>query len=298
MRALILSCVVLIVSCAAAPGADDEEDRAAQTNELRASVYKTGGQSLNVRAKPSLSANVIGSVPTSTSVEIDCQTTGDTVDGTNIWDYLSAYGGYVSDAHLWTGYDGFAPSLRRCGSGSTPSAPSGGGGGGTVTSKGYLLPLECGTTARVTQGRGGYSHWNEAYYGTDFGLALDTPLVAMDDGTVSLVKNDIRPGNACYSGGGQSCANTLNYVVLKHSDGTDTAYLHINRALVSVGQVVRRGERIAMSGGTGWSTGPHAHVQRQQRCGSWWCQSVAVSFGDVPGGDTYTDQTVTSKNCK
>jgi murein DD-endopeptidase MepM/ murein hydrolase activator NlpD len=161
------------------------------------------------------------------------------------------------------------------------------------------LPLECGSSAQVTQGRGGFSHFNEAYYGIDFGLALNTPLVAMDDGVVSLANNSVKPGNPCYSGGGQGCANTVNYVVVAHADGTDTAYLHVNSVLVSVGQKVKRGDRIALSGGTGWSTGPHAHVQRQNRCGIWWCQSVAVMFGDIAGsGDTYTGQWVTSQNCQ
>lgn len=297
MRALKLSVAAALLVVAACATSTDELN-ATQSDDLRASPYKTGGQSLNVRARPTTQSNVIGKVPPGTSVDIECQIAGETIDGTNVWDYLPAYGGYVTDAHLWTGYDGFAPTLPRCSGASRPSGGRGSSSGGASQARGFLLPLECGTTATVTQGRGEFSHWNEAYYGTDFGLVNDTPLVAVEDGTISLVKNDVRPGNPCYSGGGQACANTVNYVVIAHADGTDTAYLHVNEVLVSVGQTVRRGERVALSGGTGWSTGPHAHVQRQNRCGSWWCQSIPLPYGDVPGGETSTGQTVTSQNCR
>lgn len=151
----------------------------------------------------------------------------------------------------------------------------------------------------ITQGNNGaFSHVGEAQYGFDFGLASGSSLYAVEDGIVSLVRGDVQAGNPCFSGGGFECRNTVNYVVIAHSDGTDTAYLHINAPVVGAGQQVRRGDRVAISGGTGWSTGPHAHVQRQQRCGIWWCQSIAMRFGDVPGGGVpATGATVTSNNC-
>jgi hypothetical protein len=74
--------------------------------------------------------------------------------------------------------------------------------------------------------------------------------------------------------------------------------VHLDAPLVSVGEPVYRGEEVGLSGGTGWSTGPHAHVQRQELCGSWWCQSVSTAFTDVGGdGIPVTGQTVTSQNC-
>jgi hypothetical protein len=292
--------VAAVVACQAPPS--EEEPLESATSDVLAPVWNTGNMSLNVRRRPTTASEIITTIPPGTTVDIACQTEGEVIDGTPVWDWLPAYGGYVSDARLYTGYDGFAPNIPRCSttspsSSSSSSGGAGGGvGGGAPITRGFLLPLECGTSAMVTQGRGGYSHWNEAYYGTDFGVPLNTPLVATDDGRVRLVKNDVRPGDPCYSGGGPACANTVNYVVIAHADGTDTAYLHVNTVLVRVGEVVRRGQRVALSGGTGWSTGPHAHVQRQQRCGSWWCWSIPVTYGDV-GSDTYTGQWVTSSNC-
>jgi hypothetical protein len=162
---------------------------------------------------------------------------------------------------------------------------------------GFLLPLACNRGVTITQGNNSpFSHNGLAAYAFDFGVSLSTPLLAARDGKVILARSDVKPGNPCYSGGGSSCANTVNYVVVDHGDGTATLYLHLNAATVGVGQLVKRGDQVGLSGGTGWSTGPHAHVQRQGLCGSWWCQSVPLSFGDVPGGVPVTGQVVTSKN--
>jgi murein DD-endopeptidase MepM/ murein hydrolase activator NlpD len=199
---------------------------------------------------------------------------------------------------------GAPPSARAD---AAPSADAGGdaglradGGGDAGAPKpGFMLPFACNKTVTVTQGNNSpYSHNGKGAYAFDFGLGLDTPLHAMNAGTVALVKNDVKPGNPCYSGGGQECANQANYVLLDHGDGTGTLYLHLNEAKVTKGQKVARGDLIALSGGTGWSTGPHAHVQRQQLCGSYWCQSVPLAFLDVPfkGGVPQTNDKVTSQN--
>lgn len=166
----------------------------------------------------------------------------------------------------------------------------------TSSGPGFYLPLACGAKTLVTQGNGGgTSHTGKAQYAFDFGLPLDTPLLAMNDGTVQRIKNDVRPGDPCYSGGGSGCANTVNYVVVTHGDSTATLYLHLNGVSVGVGQRVLRGEVVGLSGGTGWSTGPHAHVQRQELCESWWCQSVPMAFADI-GGVPKQGDSVASKN--
>ena len=74
-------------------------------------------------------------------------------------------------------------------------------------------------------------------------------------------------GTAVYA----SCGGTVSkagwgsgygYVVyIEHEDGRQTRYGHLSKVLVSAGQKVKQGERIALSGNTGVSTGPHVHFE-------------------------------------
>ncbi len=52
-----------------------------------------------------------------------------------------------------------------------------------------------------------------------------------------------------------------NFVLMEHSDGTQTLYCHCSEVLVDEGTVIRAGEAIALVGSTGWSTGPHLHFE-------------------------------------
>lgn len=166
-----------------------------------------------------------------------------------------------------------------------------------LSASAFLLPLACRKRATISQGNNsGFSHTGVAAYAYDFALPSGTPLHAMRAGKVSFARGNVRPGDRCYSGGGADCANTLNYVVVDHGDNTSTAYLHLSSVSVGVGDRVARGARIGKSGGSGWSTGPHAHVQRQKSCGSWYCQSVRLKFADVRGGVPKAGDVVTSKN--
>jgi hypothetical protein len=94
----------------------------AASASISASVWGTGGDGVVVRTGPGTSYASITVLPEGQAVTVDCQTTGTTVNGTNIWDHLPAYGGYSTDAYIYTGYDGHDPYLPLCGSSSTRTA--------------------------------------------------------------------------------------------------------------------------------------------------------------------------------
>ena len=160
----------------------------------------------------------------------------------------------------------------------------------------FWLPLECGTSATISQGNnGGTSHQGNAYYAFDFSLGLNTPLVAMADGIVIHTFAETGPGDPCYSGGGPECFAYGNLVVLLHGDGSTSLYKHLNQVLATDGELVPRGMTVGLSGSTGYSTGPHAHVARQEDCGEPNCQSIPLEF--VEAGVPVTGESVTSENC-
>ena len=82
--------------------------------------------------------------------------------------------------------------------------------------------------------------------GTDWAMPIGTPVVSPADGRVEKVSNHPLAGR---------------YVVIRHDNGYRTRYLHLSRALVNRGDRVSMGERIALSGNTGRSTGPHLHYE-------------------------------------
>lgn len=54
-------------------------------------------------------------------------------------------------------------------------------------------------------------------------------------------------------------ATAGNYVWMVHKNGCETLYCHCSKIIVKEGDVIRAGETLALSGNTGYSTGPHLH---------------------------------------
>lgn len=82
--------------------------------------------------------------------------------------------------------------------------------------------------------------------GVDFALPVGTPVIAPSDGVVEHIAYQAR-------GAGR-------YIKIRHGH-ISTVYMHLSKSLVKVGQAVKKGDRIALSGNTGGSTGAHLHYE-------------------------------------
>ncbi|PHM73405.1 murein DD-endopeptidase MepM [Xenorhabdus kozodoii] len=85
-----------------------------------------------------------------------------------------------------------------------------------------------------------------SHKGVDFAMPVGTPVMAVGDGEVVVAKFDGAAGN---------------FIAIRHGRQYTTRYMHLRKILVKPGQKVKRGERIALSGSTGRSTGPHLHFE-------------------------------------
>lgn len=122
----------------------------------------------------------------------------------------------------------------------------------------YLLPLRQ-DAFRIDQGYGGsFSHTDpENRYAVDFAASIGTPVLAARAGVVMQVESDFdKAGLKLEKYGGRA-----NLIRILHDDGTMAVYAHLKMegVLVRIGQRVRAGQQIGLSGNTGFTTGPHLH---------------------------------------
>jgi murein DD-endopeptidase MepM/ murein hydrolase activator NlpD len=96
----------------------------------------------------------------------------------------------------------------------------------------------------VTRGR--FEGESGGHPGLDIAVPTDSFIRAAGRGTVIATGEDETYGI---------------FVRLDHGNGYETLYGHASRALVQVGEVVRKNEVIALSGSTGQSTAPHLHFE-------------------------------------
>lgn len=85
------------------------------------------------------------------------------------------------------------------------------------------------------------------HYGQDFRVPYGTRVYATGDGKVASA--------------GSNSGGFGNVVIIDHGNGLRSYYAHLSEISVSEGMIVKRGDKVGLSGDTGSSTGPHLHYQ-------------------------------------
>jgi murein DD-endopeptidase MepM/ murein hydrolase activator NlpD len=105
----------------------------------------------------------------------------------------------------------------------------------------YILPPDTGIITSKFGPRNGTLHT-----GIDLAIKVGTPILAYSSGTVIFTGRK--------SGYGK-------LVIIQHANNIVTYYAHLSEIQVSPGDYVARKQQIALSGNTGYSTGPHIHFE-------------------------------------
>lgn len=103
----------------------------------------------------------------------------------------------------------------------------------------YMRPISGGKKSQGIHGNNG----------VDIAAPIGTPVMAAADGKVIISR----------SGGWGGGYGT--YVVISHSNGTQTLYAHMSVNNVSIGQQISQGQTIGAIGMTGKTSGPHLHFE-------------------------------------
>ncbi len=112
----------------------------------------------------------------------------------------------------------------------------------SITPGAFAWPVDGRVLKRFGAGDSG-----ERTNGIKIGVPLDTPVTAAADGTVAYVGTGV-PG----LGG---------VVIIRHGGNLATVYGHASQLLVQRGQAVKRGQKIALSGDSGYADRPQVHFE-------------------------------------
>jgi len=162
----------------------------------------------------------------------------------------------------------------------------------------YSLPYAPGRAFRVTQGYDGkFSHQGSSRYAIDWRMPVGTPVHAARGGRVVRRKDHSALGGPNLRFDGHN-----NYVLIRHDDGTLGHYCHLLKGSVKVdeGDLVTEGDLIALSGNTGFSSGPHLHFCVYKASNGKERESIPVKFKTSAGnaitlkaGQRYTARAAT-----
>ncbi len=142
----------------------------------------------------------------------------------------------------------------------------------------YVLPFKKKDLVKaISHPKAHFAHFKDAI---DFILPEGTKLFAVKAGVVVEIKVDSKEGGADPK---YNNIKYMNYITVQHSNGEFSQYIHLKYkgALVKVGDKIKQGQPIAISGNTGFSTTPHLHfhIFKLNNTKIGW-QSLEIRFKD------------------
>ena len=131
----------------------------------------------------------------------------------------------------------------------------------------YLLPIPPDKQFRLSQAfLGAATHAGnvQSEYAVDIPMPVGTAIHAARSGVIMDVAGDFFEG-----GVSEEMMEQANYVCVLHDDGTMAIYAHLELETVKfpIGKRIERGQVLALSGNTGFSSGPHLHFAIQKNFG-------------------------------
>jgi murein DD-endopeptidase MepM/ murein hydrolase activator NlpD len=143
----------------------------------------------------------------------------------------------------------------------------------------YRVPFDVGSTYVISQAYPSrITHTTpDSQYAVDIALPDGTPVYAAREGTVINARHDFFRGAAA-----PVMMDQANVIEILHDDGTIGVYAHLrwDSIRVRIGAHVVRGQYIADSGNTGFSSGPHLHFAVIRNAGTA-DVSVPIQFAGI-----------------
>ena len=145
----------------------------------------------------------------------------------------------------------------------------------------YRVPFAIGSTYLISQAYPTrVTHTTaDSQYAVDIALPDGTPVYAAREGTVINVRHD-----SFRAGTSPVMLDQANVIEILHDDGTIAIYAHLHwdSIRVRIGARVERGQYIADSGNTGFTSGPHLHFAVVRNAGAE-NVSVPILFAGIGG---------------
>lgn len=108
----------------------------------------------------------------------------------------------------------------------------------------FIYPLNSKITSDFGTKRVYNKELKSYHGGTDFQAKNNTPIIASNSGIVRISQNRFYAGNS---------------IVIDHGQGVYSCYFHLNTMNYKVGEFIKKGEVLGLSGSTGRVTGPNLH---------------------------------------